>query len=140
MGVFMKRHTVPARKLVLTAAAAFLAALFLAGCGMKVMPESELKNLNAQKILDLGAEKYSQYEYDEAIYYYSSIEKIFPADNDEVNDQRAWAKYEIAYIRYQQKQYDESLQLFAEVLKTKSRSTAPRILASEMITKIKTRK
>lgn len=119
---------------------AVLIGMFLAGCGLKVLPENELKGLNAQKILDLGAEKYSQYEYEEAVYYYNSIARLFPQDSEEVNDQKAWAKYEIAYIRYQQNRFDEALQQFNDVLKIKSKSTAPRILAAQMIEKLKARK
>lgn len=119
----------------------FFALLFaFAGCAMNVLPEAELKKLNPQKILDLAAEKYSNYDYEEAVYYYSSIGKLFPQDSDDVNDQKAWAIYEIGYVRYQQGRTDEALKYFSDTLKTKSRSNAPRILAAEMIDRIRNKK
>lgn len=123
--------------------AAILALAFVAAvsaCGLRVMPEDDLKKLNPQKILDLAAEKYSIYQYEEAVYYYKSIGRLFPQDTDEVNDQKAWALYEIGYIRYQQGRKEEALKKFSETLKIKSRSNAPRILAAEMIDKINSSK
>lgn len=128
------------KKSIMNIVLVILAFVFFSGCGLKVMPEAELKKLNAQKILDLAAEKYSIYEYEEAIYYYKSIGDLFPQDSDDVNDQKAWALYEIGFIRFQQGRINEASSYFERTLKTKSQSNAPRILATEMIEKIRNRK
>lgn len=106
----------------------------------KIVPESELKKLPSQKLLELGAEKYSNMQYKDAIYYYSNLITIFKDDNDQDNESRAWATYEIGYIYYVQDNYNVAEPLFDEVLKMKSPTKAPQFLASEMKDKILAKK
>jgi outer membrane protein assembly factor BamD (BamD/ComL family) len=107
-------------------------------CGNKsgIIPDKELRNMTPKKILELGAEKYTNYEYADALAYYASIERIFPEDNDVNNEAKVWAKYEMGYIKYQEKKYKEALAFFEEVLKMKTPSVAPVTLANQMIDKI----
>ena len=56
----------------------------------------------------------------------------FPED-DGVNNSKVWAKYEMGYIKYQEKKYKEALAFLEEVLKMKTPSIAPVTLANQMI-------
>lgn len=102
----------------------------LSSCGSAriVIPESELKTYNSKKVLELGAEKYSNYDYDSAIYYYEMIDKLFPEDMDA----RSWATYEIGYIKFAQNRYSESLTYFDSVLQMKISAPAVQLLAAKM--------
>ena len=111
----------------------FLLTLFISCAGNSiVIPEKDLQTLSAKKIFELGAERYMNYEYNEAIYYYSNIIVLYPDDTES----RAWAKYEIGYVKYQQKNYQEALEYFNKVLSIKSPTAAPQILANQMKMKI----
>ena len=115
---------------------------FLAACSerTKIVPESELKKLPSQKLLELGAEKYSNMQYKDAIYYYSNVINLFHDDNDQDNESRAWATYEIGYIYFLQNNYNVADPFFDEVLRMKSPTKAPQFLASEMKDRIATKK
>jgi hypothetical protein len=94
----------------------------------------------SQKLLELGAEKYSNILYKDAIYYYSNIITLFPDDNEQDNESRAWAVYEIGYINFVQNKYNVADSFFDEVLKMKSTTKAPQFLASQMKDKIAAKK
>ncbi len=113
----------------------------ISGCGgTNVLPEKELQQMPVKKVMEMGAEKYSFYSYDEAIYYYTEVDKIYTNDTEEYNDARAWAKYEIGFIKYKQSKIDEALRYFNEVLYFKLSNPAPQVLAKEMTEKIKAKK
>jgi tetratricopeptide (TPR) repeat protein len=112
--------------------------LVIAGCGpAPLVPEKELQAYDVRKVMELGAQNYSGYYYDSALYYYNEVCKIFTNDTSEEMDSRAWAKYEIGYINYMQGKYDEANRYFDEVLSLKLANSAPQILANEMKEKIK---
>jgi hypothetical protein len=109
----------------------------IVSCGGKaILPEEQIKTMAPQKILDLAAEKYSDLNYNEAKYYYYAIEKIFTNDNEENNLARAWAKYEIGYMYYQDGKKQEARACFLEVSKYKTQSLAPQLLANQMLDKL----
>ncbi len=116
------------------------ACLFVAGCTGQLVPEKELAAYQVKNVMELGSQNYSTYNYDAALYYYTEVGKIFTNDNDDSQDARAWAKYEIGYIKYMQEKYDEADKYFDEVLSLKLLNTAPQILAREMKDKIREKK
>ncbi len=101
-----------------------------------VLPENTLKTLTPKKILELAAEKYGNDLYNDAAYYYSNIIVLFPEDNDANNESRAWATYELGYIKYQQGDYIGAVDLFEQVIRIKTQVTAPQLLAAQMREKI----
>jgi tetratricopeptide (TPR) repeat protein len=114
------------------------ACMFLAGCASPpTVPEKELETYSAKKVMELGAQSYSYNFYDNAIYYYEEVDKIFTNNTEENIDSRAWAIYEIGYIKFVEEKYDEADKYFDEVLSFKLANTAPQILANEMKEKIR---
>ncbi len=112
--------------------------LVLAGCGsLNVVPEKDLLTYSPKKVMELGAQNYSNYNFDAALYYYNEVEKIFTNDAPENVDARAWALYEIGFIMYVQGRYDEADKYFNQVLTFKLVNQAPLVLANEMKDKIK---
>jgi hypothetical protein len=111
--------------------------IMIASCsGKAIHPEEQIRTMAPQKILDLAAEKYSDLDYENARYYYYEIEKIYTNDNEENNLARAWAKYEIGYMYYQEGKKQEARASFLEVSKYKTQSLAPQLLANEMLDKL----
>lgn len=111
----------------------FFFAIFLSSCSKTAtLPESTLKGYSPQKVLDLAGEQYSAYNYDNALYYYSMMEKLFTGQNDEEQLALVWAQYETGFIYYQQGKYKEALPYFERVISMKSPSPAPAILATQM--------
>jgi outer membrane protein assembly factor BamD (BamD/ComL family) len=106
----------------------------LCACGgnSSIRPVSELKTLPAKKIFEFGAERYTASDYNNAVYYYSNIIALYPEDID----YQAMATYEIGFIYFRQKRYQEALDQFNKVENIKTSSTAPLILANQMIRKI----
>ncbi len=119
---------------------AVLAVVFLTGCSRNVVPESELAKLSPQKVLNLGAERYAAYDYDGAVYYYEAVEKNFTQPTDEQLNARAWARYEIGFIRNQQGRKAEAVKSFEQVLAMQNPSAAPKILARQMLDRIRSKK
>ncbi|MGA2141403.1 MAG: hypothetical protein ABSG94_03175 [Brevinematales bacterium] len=113
--------------------------LILAACGgvSNVLPEKDLSTYPVKKVMELGAQNYSYYAYDNAEYYYSEVIKIFTNDTPENMDQRAWATYEIGFIKFVESKYAQADKLFDEVLAMKVGAQAPLILAKQMKQKIK---
>jgi len=116
-----------------------IAIVFLfAGCsGLNVIPEKDLVTFPIKKVMELGAQNYSYYHLDEASYYYTEIGKIFTNDTPENIDGRAWAKYELGFIKYIEGRYSDADKYFDECLAMKLTLQAPQILAQEMKDKIK---
>jgi tetratricopeptide (TPR) repeat protein len=119
-----------------------MATLLLAGCAghMNVLPEKDLMGYPVKKVMEFGAENYSYYNYNEALYYYSEVDRIFTNDTPENTDSRAWANYEIGFINYIQGKYDDADKYFDKVLTFKLLNQGPLILANEMKDKIKAKK
>ena len=112
--------------------------LWLLGCTntTAVLPEKETKTIGSKQLLELAAERYGNYQYPEALYYYNQIITNYTSDNDEDNEARTWALYEIGYIYYIQNDYDIADSYFDKVLVQKTPTDAPRKLASKMKGKI----
>lgn len=107
--------------------------IILSSCGNNTtLPESTLKGYSPQKVLDLAAEQYAAYNYTRALYYYSMVEKLYTGQTEDEQLALAWAKYEIGFIYYQQNKFKEALACFEAVIKMKSPSPAPAILATQM--------
>src|SRR5271157_2026264 len=109
-------------------AAAFF--IFTACGGMNVVPEKDLADYPVKKIMELGAENYSSFKYEESVYYYSEVIRMFTNDTEENLDARAWSKYEIGFIRYVQGRNKEAEGLFDEVLSYRLANKGPQILAA----------
>jgi len=116
-----------------------LLTIAIVGCSSSgnLVKEEELGRMTPKKVMELGAERYSNYDYDAATYYYLAVTKIFTNDNEEYNEARAWANYELGYIKYKQQKYDEALKQFDEVLKFRLVNNAPLVLATKMKEKLK---
>ena len=116
--------------------------LILSSCGRRpVTRVNDLENLTSQRLLELGADRYVNYDYDGATYYYENLIELFPEDHINV----AWARYELGYINYQRKRPQQAIEYFTRVLQTPvddmpgvtgSQASAPHRLASMMIENI----
>ncbi len=103
----------------------------LASCGsrLNVKPDAELKGFSSQKLLELAAGEYVNYQYDAAVYYYKKLIELFP--NDVEN--KTWANYEIGFIYFKKNQYVKAQTYFDEVLSQDSTMlVGAQVLASKM--------
>ncbi|MFN4216837.1 MAG: tetratricopeptide repeat protein [Brevinematales bacterium] len=106
--------------------------LVLAGCGNRSVVKEDLKSLPANILMDRAAERYSRYDYRGALSYYQAIIEYHPDNYEDV----AWARYEIAYIYYIQKQYDKAKEYFEAALSTPKAPHGVIILSEMMLKKI----
>ena len=104
--------------------------LFLTACGSQgvIKDESSLQKLTSKRVLELGAERYVDNDYNGAEKYYRYVLSHFTNEQEAT----AWANYEIGFIRYQEGKEKKALKYFAKVLKGESPNIAPQVLAAKV--------
>jgi tetratricopeptide (TPR) repeat protein len=102
--IFFRKFAAPPGGLAL-----LLAALVL-GCasGPPDIPEE----LSPAELIQRGQEASDWNRYKQALYYYEAIVERYPTDMESV----CAAEYEIAFIHYKQKKYDEARQEFKALI------------------------
>jgi outer membrane protein assembly factor BamD (BamD/ComL family) len=70
------------------------------------------ENLTSMELVQRAQDAMDKYQYDRALQYYNAILQRFPDDMNMV----CMAEYEIAFIKYKQKKYDEAKVEFQALL------------------------
>lgn len=115
-------------------AAAFLLQFFLAAC--KSGPPVIDEELSPEALLQTAQEQVIRHnDYETALFYYEAFIERFPSIPNKIIE----AKYEIGFIKYRQKKYDEAKVQFTQIIEAYSGSEAqsfpswPYILATKLL-------
>lgn len=117
-------------------------AIFLLGCLMMSCVSQPVvpPDLTSQKIIQIAQEETLRENWNNALYYYEILKERFPDNNTQLI-----ADYEIAFIHYKQKKYQESQQLFQSLLDTYYDESSsiyplwPKILSEKLLATVEER-
>ncbi|URA09393.1 tetratricopeptide repeat protein [Thermospira aquatica] len=108
--------------------------LTIGGCSQSTSVKEDIKKLSPNILMDKAAERYSVYDYKNALMYYQAVLDNYPESYEDV----AWARYEMGYIYYIQKKYNKSKEYFEAAAASKNAPHAVIILSEMMLSKLPT--
>ena len=117
--------------------AALWASLLVGACASAELPP-DYTELTAAKLVQRAQEAVDRDNYKLAINYYDALREGYPEDTERV----LWATYEIGFLSYKMKRYEEAVGLFDELLARYAQEDGPAlpqgpaVLAEKMRTKI----
>ncbi|MGL5956927.1 MAG: hypothetical protein ACRC0X_10100 [Brevinema sp.] len=101
-----------------------------------VPSEEILRQLPADRVLDMGATAYSANFYNKSLYFYTNAIDIFANNPTAV----AWASYEAGFIYFNRRKYNQALAYFDQILNLRGAPTTVQNLARMMTARIRNRK
>ncbi len=110
----------------------FMVFLVLSGCSKSANIKEDIKKLPANILMDRAAERYSVYDYKNALVYYQAVLDNHPESYEDV----AWARYEMGYIYYVQKQYEKAREYFEAAAASQQAPHGVVILSEMMLSKL----
>ena len=117
--------------------AVLVAGLSVIGCASTDLPP-DYTELSAARLVQRAQEAADRDNYGLAVNYYLALQERYPAETERV----LWASYEIAFLHYKMKQYEEAVTLFDELLaryqgdEGSAFPRGPAVLAEKMRNKI----